>query len=126
MLTTFAQIPRVLQALALASVLALTACASLPPPTAELSTAQQAVARATAADADQYAHDEIERARALLAQAQSAMAAGRDHEARDAALATAALADLAHARSRQAVADNEFAQHRAQIDDLRRQLQLED
>lgn len=126
MTSTFAQIPRCLQACALASVLALTACASLPPPTSEVAAAQQAVARATAADADQYAHEEIERARTLLGQAQSALAAGRDGEARDAALMAAALADLGQARSREAVAQTELAQHRAQITDLRRQLQLED
>src|SRR3546814_2630589 len=55
-----------LQVLAFATVLALTACASLPPPTAELATARQAVARAGNADADQYAADEVSQARRAL------------------------------------------------------------
>src|SRR3546814_12894362 len=54
MATSFAQIRSGLQVLAFATVLALTACASLPPPTAELATARQAVARAGDAEA---AHD---------------------------------------------------------------------
>src|SRR3546814_19682740 len=55
--TSFAQIRSGLQVLAFATVLALTACASLPPPTAALATARQAVARAGAADADPYEAD---------------------------------------------------------------------
>ena len=125
-MSTFAHFPRFLQACALASVLALTACATVPPPTSEVSTAQQAVSRAAGADADQYAFQDIEQARALLAQAQSALAAGREAEARSAALSAAALADLAAARSREAVAQSELARHRAQITDLRRQLQIDE
>ena len=122
-MSTFAHFPRFLQACALASVLALTACATVPPPTSEVSTAQQAVSRAAGAYADQYAFQDIEQARALLA---SALAAGRDAEARSAALSAAALADLAAARSREAVAQSELARHRAQITDLRRQLQIDE
>src|SRR3546814_11344299 len=44
MATGFAQIRSRLQVLTFATVLALTACASLPPPTADLATAWQAVA----------------------------------------------------------------------------------
>src|SRR3546814_2276132 len=58
MATSFAQIRSDLQVLSFATVLALTACESLPPPTAELATAPQAVDRAGDADADQYATDE--------------------------------------------------------------------
>src|SRR3546814_1334856 len=68
MATGFAQIRSGLQVLAFATVLALTACASLPPPTAELATAWQAVARAGNADADQYAADEVSQARRALEQ----------------------------------------------------------
>ncbi|MGY0633995.1 DUF4398 domain-containing protein [Luteimonas sp. A478] len=111
-----------LQALVLGFVLVLTACASTPPPTAELSAAQQAVARAVDADADQYASADLEQAQALLSQAQSAMSAGNSRDARTAAVAAAAIADLARARSREAVANTELAQRRAQISRLREQL----
>ncbi len=126
MAASFAQIRTPLQGLCLGSVLAFTACASLPPPTAELSGAQQAVARADMADADQYAPADIERARAALRQAQAAMAGGREADARSLALLSAAAADLAHARSRQAQSDNELAQRRAEVAQLRQRLDAED
>lgn len=122
MQASIAQSRPFLQALLLGTVLALTACASTPPPTAELSAAQQAVARAADADADQYAPAELEQARALLSQAQSAMSGGSNRDARAAAVAAAAVADLARARSREAVANTELAQRRAQILRLREQL----
>ncbi|MEZ0476453.1 DUF4398 domain-containing protein [Luteimonas sp. B3_2_R+30] len=115
-----------LQASAFGIVLALTACASLPPPTTELAAAQQSVARASDADADQYAPEEIAQARTLLGQAQAAMAGGRERDARSAALSASALADLARARSREAVANTELAQRRAQISRLREQLGMEE
>lgn len=104
--------------------LAVTGCASLPPPTAELDVAQQAVARANAADGDQYAASELAQARAALARAQAAMARGRDDEARSAAVAAAADADLAHVLSRAAVTRAEFGQQQAQIAELRGRLQI--
>ncbi|MDH5822996.1 DUF4398 domain-containing protein [Luteimonas sp. RD2P54] len=119
---SIAQFRAILQASALGIVLSLTACATLPPPTAELADAQRAVVRASDADADQYAADELARARERLAEAQAAMAAGREQKARSAALAAAALGDLAHARSREAVANAQVAQRRAQISRLREQL----
>src|SRR5690554_6350298 len=122
---SIAQLRRFLQVPALGTVLALTSCASTPPPTAELSAAQQAVARAADADADQYASTDLEQARGLLSQAQSAMSAGNQREARTAAIAAAAVADLARARSREAVANTELAQRRAQISRLREQLGME-
>lgn len=123
---SIAQLRVFLQASALGIVLALTACASLPPPTAELAAAQQSVARASDADADQYAQEDIAQARTLLRQAQAAMAEGRERDARNAALGASALADLAHARSREAVANTELAQRRAQVSRLREQLGMED
>lgn len=105
--------------------LAISACASLPPPTTELAAAQQALARAEAADAEQYAAQDIANARQALAQAQAAMAAGREDEARRGALIAAAEADLAHANSRAAVTRAEFAQRQAQIDELQSQLQID-
>jgi uncharacterized protein DUF4398 len=126
MATSFAQIRSALQAPALAVVLALTSCASLPPPTGELAAAQQSVARAANADADQYAADDLAQARQALEQAQSAMAGGREDDARSLALQAAAGADLAHARSRESVANTELAQRRAEITSLRKRLRMED
>lgn len=125
MSTSFAQIRSGLQALAFGTVLAITACATLPPPTAELSTARQAVARADAADADQYDADGFAQAQRALEQAQTAMSAGRDAEARNLALLSASGADLAAARSREAAANADLARRRAEITDLRQRLQLE-
>lgn len=113
-----------LLALVLAS--ALSACASLPPPTAELAAAQQAVARADGADADQYAPQELAAARNALGQAQGAMSRGREDDARRLAASAAVDADLATAKSRDAVINAELAQRRAEIADLRRRLQTGD
>ena len=124
--TSFAQIRSALQAFAFGVVLVLTACASLLPPTAELGAAQQSVARVGDADADQYAADEFEQARRALELAQAAMADGREDDARSLAVQAAAVADLAHARSRDAVAQTELAQRRAEITRLRQRLQMED
>lgn len=120
---SFAQIRKLSTALVLASVL--TACASLPPPTEELHAAQQAVARADQADADHHAGAEIAAARSMLAQAQSAMAAGEEDQARQLALESAAEADLAHARSRAERARAERAQRLNEIAALRQRLQLD-
>ncbi|WP_235567598.1 DUF4398 domain-containing protein [Lysobacter sp. Root96] len=113
-----------LLALVLAS--ALSACASLPPPTAELSAAQQAVSRADGADADQYAPQELAAARNALGQAQGAMSRGREDDARRLAASAAVDADLATAKSRDAVINAELTQRRAEIADLRRRLQTGD
>ena len=104
---------------------AVAGCASLPPPTAELDAAQQAVARADAADGDQYAAPQLAQARASLERAQAAMARGRDDEARSAAVAASADADLAHVLSRAAVTRAEFSQQQAQIAELRGRLRME-
>ncbi len=123
MKTSFAQIRRLLQAAVLVSMLALGACASLPPPTEELAAAQQSIARASDADADQYAPTDITQARRALEQAQAALGSQRDGEARTLALSAGALADLAHARARQAATDAELAQRRSEITTLRQRLQ---
>jgi len=124
--TSFAYIRPLLRCTVLASVLALAACASTPPPTEELAAAQLSVARAGDADADQYAPQDLAQARRALEQAQAAMANQRSDEARTLALSASALADLAHARARQAATDSELAARRAEITDLRRQLQMEE
>ena len=120
---SFAQIRNGLQAMLV--TIALAACASMPPPTGELAAAQQAVARADSADADQYAAAEIAAARDALSRAQAALARGDDDEARQYADLAAADADLAHARSRAATTRAEFEQRRAEIADLQQRLQLQ-
>ena len=104
---------------------AIGACATLPPPTAELNDAQQAVVRATGADADQYASAEIATAREALTRAQAAMAEGREDDARNLAMAAWADADLAHALSREALATAELAQRRVEVENLQQRLQGE-
>ena len=121
---SFAQFMRTRLATASLSCLLLAGCATLPPPTQELAQAQQAVAQAGDADADQYAPDLIESARVELSRAQAAMAAGDDDEARDIALAAAAAGDLARAQSQARVLEQDLAQRRGEIGTLRAQLQL--
>jgi len=104
------------------SCLLLAGCATLPPPTAELADAERAVAAAGNSDADQYAPDLVDSARAELSRAQAAMAAGDDHAARAAALAAAAAGDLATAKSREQVLEQDLAQRRDEIGRLRAQL----
>lgn len=123
MSSSFAQFRAALHATVLGC--ALVGCATLPPPTGELSAAQQAVSRADQADADQYAAEPLSAARSALAQAQAAMSDGHEDDARRFALAAAADADLAYARSREASLNNELAQRRAEIADLRRRLGME-
>lgn len=113
-------------ALPAATLVLLSACASLPAPTNELASALQAVTRADGADADQYAAQDIGAARTALAQAQAEMARGREVEARRLALVAAADADLAYARSREALVTAELTQRRAEIAELRQRLQAED
>jgi len=108
-----------------ALLLALAGCATLPPPTGEVAAAEQAVMRAGDADADQYAPDIVGTARVELSQAQAAMAAGRNREARDLALAAAAAAMHARELSRAQVLRNQYTQRRAEILRLREQLQVD-
>lgn len=122
---SFAQIRHVLHALLAGGVLALSGCATLPPPTAELDAARQAVASAEAADAEQYAPQALDAARSGLQAAQAAMERRRDADARALALAAAVDGDLARVRSRNQTTRSALAQLRAEVDGLRAQLQLE-
>lgn len=124
MSSSFAHFRPTLHALAAGLALSLAGCVTLPPPTAELDAARQAVARASDADADQYAQADIAQARAGLEHAQAAMARNRDDEARAAALAAAADADLAYTLSRAAVVRAEFSQQLAEIAELRARLRM--
>ncbi len=123
MMPSFSHLHRLLAGTVLACALA--ACATLPPPTSELNAAQQAVVRATGADADQYARDQIQLARQGLSRAQAAMANGDNDNARAFALAASADADLARALSLEALATSQVAQRRAEVQRLQRQLQPE-
>ncbi|MCA1714633.1 MAG: DUF4398 domain-containing protein, partial [Gammaproteobacteria bacterium] len=125
MRSSFAQFQSTLRAAGCGLALALAGCATLPPPTMELSAAQQAVSRADNADADQHAALILDQARAALTQAQAAMARGRDNDARHLALSAAADADLAHALSRAAVTAQELRQRQAEIAELQQRLQVE-
>jgi hypothetical protein len=102
---------------------ALGACATLPPPTSELGNAQQSLTRATNADADQYAGEQLALARDGLGRAQAAMAAGRNDVARALALASQADADLAYALSAEAQAAAELAQRKSEVRHLQGRLQ---
>ena len=108
----------------LAIAFALAGCASLPPPTAELDAAQQAVARAENADADQYAAAELSQARDALARAQAAMARGREDDARLDANAATADADLARVLSQAATTRADRRQRAAELAALRARLQV--
>jgi len=129
---SFAQFPRALHVrplhsahgLLLACAFTLSGCATLPPPTNEIEAAQQAVTRASGADADQYAGAGVAQARNELAQAQAAMASGRDDDARMLAVAAAADADLAFATSTAATTRADFAQHAEEIASLQQRLQM--
>ena len=104
---------------------ALSACASVPPPTSELTAAQQAVSRAESADADQYAAAELGAARDALGAAQAAMSRGDHEQARLLADTATTSGELALARSREATTRAEITQRREEIAGLRQRLQLE-
>ena len=122
---SFAQIRHALHASLATATLTLAGCATLPPPTAELDVARQAVAGAEAADADQYARDVLASARSELQAAQAAMERRRDADARALAVAAAADADLARVRSRSQTTRSSLLQLRADVDGLRSQLQMD-
>lgn len=116
--------PRLLAPLALA--LACAGCASLPPPTAELDQARQALNRAEAGTPAAESGAAIAKARSELDAAQAAMAKGRDKDARALALAAAADADLAHAANQARDAAQAAGQRRADVASLRQTLGVDD
>ena len=128
MLTSFAQNPnwrrRVAVAVLLAAPLAGTAAAQVAT-VPEVQAAQQAVDRADRADADQYAPDLLASARQALGAAQAASQGGRNERRQAAALAlrAAADADLARARSEEAVVQAQLRQRRAAAAELQRRLE---
>jgi hypothetical protein len=137
MTPSFAQMPRVPQhpyaqrrsAALIGLVIALTfplfVSARTPVPTQDLETAQAAILRAEAADADQYAGEALLRAKNALSQAQAAATARKPADAIGLAQMAAAEADYAQARSREASLQSELARRRAEISELRRRLGIE-
>jgi hypothetical protein len=93
--------------------------------TPELETAQRAVQRAEQADADQYAPEAMAVARQTLVQAQAAHSQRDRKQALDLALRAAADADLARARSQEAVANAELQHRQNEVDELQRRLAQE-
>lgn len=90
---------------------------------AELAAAEQAVQRATQADADQYAADLISQARQELMQAQqAALDRGQRKQVPQLALRAAADADLARARSEEAVVAAQLQQRRSEVAKLQSSL----
>lgn len=92
----------------------------------EVVAAQQAVNRADQADADQYAPELLASARTALAQAQAAAANRRDRKlAPELALRATVDAELARARSNEAIAQAQVQQRRQEIGELQRTLDVE-
>ncbi len=125
MTSSFAQIRRLL----CASVCAFALHVSLAAPVLaqvtvdELAAAQQAVARADQADADQYAPELLASARQALAEAQAAAAVRRERRNAPAlAQRASADADLALAKSQEAVALARLQQATTEIAELQRTL----
>lgn len=102
--------------------LLLASCATVPPPAAELAAAQDALASAARADADQYAPQALAEARERLALAQGANAARRYGDARQRALEAEAAADLARAQSRLATARADVTARTRENEGLRQRL----
>ncbi len=137
MTPSFAQMPRVpqhprrtcfgLAAVALVIVLTVPhfAAARTPSPTQDLGTAQAAILRAEAADADQYAAEALLRAKNALSQAQAAATARKPADAIGLAQLAAAEADYAQARSRETSLQTELTRRRAEIVELRQRLGIE-
>lgn len=89
----------------------------------ELVAAQQAVAQADQADADHYAPDLMMSARQLLGRAQAAaLNRGERKQVPELALRASVDADLARARSVEAVATAEMQQRRNEVVQLQQQL----
>lgn len=120
-------LPKALRAAAVASLLCITvgaqSASAQTVPVPELQAAQQAVAKAGDADADQYSPDWIDKARQSLSQAQ---AATQDKKLRKQAPQLAqraqAEAELALVQSQLAVANAQLDQAKGEVADLQHQL----
>lgn len=114
-----------LVSLVIALTFPLFASARTPAPTQDLETAQAAILRAEAADADQYAAESLLRAKNALTQAQTAVAARKPADAIGLAQLAAAEADYAQARSRESSLQADLTRRRAEIVELRQRLGIE-
>lgn len=109
--------------LTLFALLALAACASTPPPTADVARAEAAVVGASRADAEQHAEADLAAARQRLEIAQRLLADGDNDGALAMARQAEAAADLASARSRHAVARAALERRTRENAQLRRELE---
>ncbi len=114
---------RLVMALSAAGAATLAQAQAVAPP--EFQAAQQAVERANQADADQYAPGPLADARQALVQAQIALDKRDRRGAQELALRSAAVADLARARSLEAVLTAELRARQDEVRRLRRELDAE-
>lgn len=105
-------------AVGIAAALGATACASVPPPRAELATAEQSLRKAEQADAGHHAALDLRVARDKLDQAREAMQRGDHREARRLAEQANLDAQVAEARARRARTQQAAAEIREQIEAL--------
>lgn len=101
------------KAMAAASLLTLAACASIPPPTDELTAAESAIKRADEARVADYASPELTRAREKLT-------AARDAVTREDMVLAASLATQAKIDAEVATAKAEAAKAQANIDEMKK------
>ena len=101
------------KAVAAASVLALAACATIPPPTDQLTRAENAIKRAEEARVADYASPELKSAREKLA-------AAREAVTREDMVLAARLADQAHLDAEVATAKTEAAKAQANIAEMKK------
>lgn len=100
-------------ATAAASLLALAACASIPPPTDQLTRAENAIKRAEEARVADYASPELKSAREKLT-------AARDAVTREDMTLAARLADQARLDAEVATAKTESAKAKANIEEMKK------
>jgi hypothetical protein len=103
--TSRAQSRSLLTAAGLTSVLVIAACASTPPPTANLRLAQQAIATAEQNEAGHYAPGELAEARNQLASANTAVTDNKMITAKQLAEESTAEAEFASAKTADAKAN---------------------
>jgi ABC-type glycerol-3-phosphate transport system substrate-binding protein len=100
----------------------LAGCASIPPPTSQLSAADAAITVAATPDGQRYAAEELAAAHNELTAAQAAMAKQDYDRAEQLAAASMADADLAHAKGRALAAQSAAAAKTEDNATLRRRL----
>lgn len=98
-------------------------CASVPPPTDTVQSAERAIVRATQADAEPHARLDLHLAREHLDKARKAMEKERYDEAREFAERALVEAELAEAKANAARARHNVAEIREHIATLRREIE---